>query len=145
MGVDDNNNASGATIAAALGGVVPGFSGGEGCSAAGGCATCPFMKMNDVVMLHDVINMIGRVHLLSASWLSSGGGGSEGRASLKDELRLSGHLSPSQLQRMHIGGRDAVKPRTEPIVYMRELMRDGRLSNKLVKRVEWAAGRMATY
>ncbi len=26
--------------------VLPGPSGGEGCSAEGGCASCPFMKMN---------------------------------------------------------------------------------------------------
>jgi hypothetical protein len=32
------------------------------------------MKMNDLDTLHDVINMIGRVHLLSASWSLSGGG-----------------------------------------------------------------------
>jgi hypothetical protein len=58
----------------------------------------------------------------------------------QDKLRLSGHLLPNQLQGIRIGGRDAVKLRTEPIMYMRELMRDGRLSNKLIKRVEWAAG-----
>ena len=44
---------------------------------------------------------------------------------------------------MHIGGRDALKLGMEPIVYMRELMRDGRLSNELVNSVERAAGRMA--
>jgi hypothetical protein len=44
---------------------------------------------------------------------------------------------------MRIGGRDAVELGTEPIVYMRELMRDGRLSDELVERVERAAGRMA--
>ncbi len=72
------------------------------------------------------------------------GGGSGGGASLKDELRLSGHLSLNQLQGMPIGGRDAAELRMEPIVYMRELMRDGRLSNELVERVEQATGsRMA--
>jgi hypothetical protein len=44
---------------------------------------------------------------------------------------------------MRIGRRDALELRTEQIVYMMELMRDGRLSNKLVKRVERAVGRMA--
>lgn len=34
--------------------LVPGTSGGEGCSAAGGCATCPYMKMNDIDALLDV-------------------------------------------------------------------------------------------
>ncbi len=54
-----------------------------------------------------------------------------------------GHLSPNRLQGMCIGRRDTIKLGTEPFVYMRELMRDGRLSNELVKRVQWAAGRMA--
>jgi hypothetical protein len=44
---------------------------------------------------------------------------------------------------MRIGGRDAVKLGTELIVYIRELMRDCRLSNELVERVEWGTGRMA--
>ncbi|OQR94928.1 quinolinate synthetase A protein [Achlya hypogyna] len=34
--------------------LVPGVQGGEGCSSAGGCATCPFMKMNDLDALFDV-------------------------------------------------------------------------------------------
>lgn len=29
--------------------------GGEGCSTAGGCATCPFMKMNNLDALMDVV------------------------------------------------------------------------------------------
>ncbi len=37
---------------------VPGVSGGEGCSTAGGCATCPFMKMND---LHGLLNLLSLV------------------------------------------------------------------------------------
>ncbi|CAN0584988.1 unnamed protein product, partial [Laminaria digitata] len=32
----------------------PYSAGGEGCSTAGGCATCPFMKMNDLDALMDV-------------------------------------------------------------------------------------------
>ena len=39
-------------------GIVPGVSGGEGCSTAGGCATCPFMKMNDLDKLVDIANTI---------------------------------------------------------------------------------------
>ncbi len=63
--------------------------------------------------------------------------------SSKDKLRLSGHLLPNQLQGMRNCRRDAVEFETEPIEYMRELMRDGRLSNELVNSVERAAGRMA--
>ena len=35
--------------------IVPGVSGGEGCSTAGGCASCPFMKMNDLDSLQDIV------------------------------------------------------------------------------------------
>lgn len=35
--------------------LVYGNAGSEGCSTAGGCATCPFMKMNDLDSLLDVI------------------------------------------------------------------------------------------
>ncbi len=36
-------------------GVVPGVAGGEGCSTAGGCATCPYMKMNSLDALIDLL------------------------------------------------------------------------------------------
>jgi len=39
--------------------LVPGVQGGEGCSSAGGCASCPFMKMND---LDKLIDMVGAVN-----------------------------------------------------------------------------------
>jgi quinolinate synthase len=35
--------------------VVPGVAGGEGCTVAGGCATCPYMKMNDLDALLAVL------------------------------------------------------------------------------------------
>ena len=35
--------------------VIPGIAGGEGCSTAGGCATCPFMKMNSLDALFAAI------------------------------------------------------------------------------------------
>lgn len=39
-------------------GVVPGVSGGEGCSTAGGCATCPYMKINSLDALLGVLESI---------------------------------------------------------------------------------------
>jgi len=39
-------------------GVVPGVANGEGCSVSGGCATCPYMKMNSLDSLMDVLGMI---------------------------------------------------------------------------------------
>lgn len=41
-------------------GVVPGVASGEGCSAGGGCATCPFMKMNTLDALLDVVQLCER-------------------------------------------------------------------------------------
>ena len=45
----------------ALGGIaiVPGPAGGEGCSAEGGCASCPYMKMNSLDALMSVCAKIG--------------------------------------------------------------------------------------
>ncbi|HBQ13773.1 MAG: quinolinate synthase NadA [Sandaracinaceae bacterium] len=39
--------------------VLPGVSGGEGCSTAGGCATCPYMKMNSLDALLSVVRKVG--------------------------------------------------------------------------------------
>lgn len=39
--------------------LVPGVAGGEGCSTAGGCATCPYMKMNSLDALCDLLEQIG--------------------------------------------------------------------------------------
>ena len=39
--------------------IIPGTSGGEGCSAAGGCASCPYMKMNSLSALEMVCEKIG--------------------------------------------------------------------------------------
>jgi len=38
--------------------VLPGVSGGEGCSTAGGCASCPFMKMNELDALVDLAQRV---------------------------------------------------------------------------------------
>jgi quinolinate synthase len=38
--------------------LVPGVSGSEGCSTAGGCASCPFMKMNDLDKLMDLLEKV---------------------------------------------------------------------------------------
>ncbi|MBN8615284.1 MAG: quinolinate synthase NadA [Deltaproteobacteria bacterium] len=38
--------------------VVPGVAGGEGCSVEGGCATCPYMKMNSLDALFDLLRSL---------------------------------------------------------------------------------------
>ena len=50
--------------------VIPGVPAQEGCSTAGGCATCPYMKLNSLDRLEDLINVIGN-NRTSASELSS--------------------------------------------------------------------------
>jgi len=109
MGVEDSDMS-----------LVPGVSGGEGCSTAGGCATCPFMKMNDLDSLQDVIDMVGRTR----------NGGSP-----KDELTLTTHLPPQRLAGRQIGGVDAMDLGTKPILYMREFMKNGTLPDELLNKV----------
>lgn len=101
--------------------VVPGVAGGEGCSTAGGCATCPFMKMNDLDAVQDIVDMIGR-------------SSSDGSDTL--QLQLNKHLPPNKLGGKQIDGRDAIDLGTEPIVYMREFMQSKKISDGLVERIE---------
>jgi hypothetical protein len=48
----DDTNTSGMAC------LVPGLSGGEGCSTVARSVTCPFMKMNDLDALQDTIDMV---------------------------------------------------------------------------------------
>ena len=79
-------------------GIVPGVAGGEGCSTAGGCATCPFMKMNSLDALTDLLGRFG-----------------DG-----DEKLLP--FFPKQYS-MTIGGRTAADLGGEPILHMRHFQR----------------------
>jgi Quinolinate synthase len=95
-------------------GVVPGVSGGEGCSTAGGCATCPFMKMNDLDALSDIADMVIRK---------------------SDEVKLKSHLPPQRLLGMKIDGKDAIDLGSEPIIYMRHFMKEKFMPNSLVQQI----------
>eukprot|EP00579_Thalassiosira_antarctica_P013358 CAMPEP_0201943712 /NCGR_PEP_ID=MMETSP0903-20130614/51644_1 /ASSEMBLY_ACC=CAM_ASM_000552 /TAXON_ID=420261 /ORGANISM="Thalassiosira antarctica, Strain CCMP982" /LENGTH=606 /DNA_ID=CAMNT_0048486487 /DNA_START=60 /DNA_END=1877 /DNA_ORIENTATION=- len=108
MAVEEGDAAVGGDGTDSLG-VVPGVAGGEGCSTAGGCATCPFMKMNDLDAVQDIVDMISQ---------SSG-----------NELQLSKHLPPNSLNGRKINGKDAVELGIEPIVFMREFMMGKRISD----------------
>jgi quinolinate synthase len=94
--------------------IVPGVSGGEGCSTAGGCATCPFMKMNELDALSDVIDMV-----ISGS----------------NEKELKRHLPPQRLVGKMLNGKDAIELGVEPIQFMRGLMKGGTLPPQLVQRI----------
>lgn len=95
-------------------GIVPGAGGGEGCSTAGGCATCPFMKMNDLDAVQDIIEMVG---------------------SGDSELTLSSHLPPDRLRGKMIDGVRAIDLGVEPIMFMRDYMTNKKLSEALLAKV----------
>jgi len=87
-------------------GVVPGVAGGEGCSVAGGCATCPFMKMNDLDALFGVLER-------------------------GDDPGAREAFAPRQYVET-IAKRTVADLGSEPILHMRHLQRTGRLSDALV-------------
>jgi len=80
--------------------------------------------MNDLDAVHDVIDMIA-----SQSGVSI-------ESSAANELQLSKHLPPNRLAGKFIDGKDAIELGIEPIVYMREFMKEKRLSEELVIKVE---------
>lgn len=94
--------------------VVPGVAGGEGCSTAGGCATCPFMKMNDLDALSDIADMV---------------------IQNDNEVKLKSHLPPQRLVGMKIDGKDAIDLGSEPILYMRHFMKEKSLPQNLVEKL----------
>lgn len=93
--------------------VVPGVAGGEGCSTAGGCATCPFMKMNDVDAVFDIVDMVKAT----------------------DEFGLAQLLPPTRLKGKQINGVDAIDLGVEPIMYMRGFMSSKALPDELVQKL----------
>ena len=103
MGVDDDDIA-----------VVPGVAGGEGCSTAGGCATCPFMKINDLDALSDIVEMV---------------------LSGQHEMKLKSHLPPQRLNGKTINGINAIDLGSEPILFMRHFMKEKCLPGDLVRNV----------
>ncbi|MBX2801284.1 MAG: quinolinate synthase NadA [Myxococcales bacterium] len=94
--------------------IVPGVAAGEGCSVAGGCATCPFMKMNDLQALFDVLETSG------------------------DPASLTGYAPRSYTET--IAGRTAADLGSEPILHMRHLQQTGELPQALVRDVETRPG-----
>ena len=89
-------------------GVVPGVAGGEGCSTAGGCATCPYMKMNSLKAL---LSLLERV-----------------------DVEPGSNLVPFEPRKYveQIRGRTAADLGGEPILHMRGFQRTGALPQALV-------------
>ena len=63
--VEQTTTATSTSASPSLGGaldgltIVPGPAGGEGCAADGGCASCPYMKMNSLAALRGVLDKVG--------------------------------------------------------------------------------------
>jgi len=87
-------------------GVVPGAAGGEGCSTAGGCATCPYMKMNSLDALQDLAQGV------------------------VDGKNLEAYLPQRHTQLVQ--GKSIMELGAQPIIHMRSFMQNGVLSDELV-------------
>jgi len=87
-------------------GLVPGVRGFEGCTVAGGCATCPYMKMNTLDALFEVIE----------------------RSDQPDQLR--GFVPRAYTET--IAGRTAADLGSEPILHMRHFQTHGQLPPSLI-------------
>ncbi len=91
--------------------LIPGVAGGEGCSIEGGCATCPFMKVNSLEALERVLGRVGA-----------------GAAAALTPFR------PVPIT-ASVDGRPAAAVGTEPILWMRHFQQTWTLPDALVERV----------
>lgn len=91
--------------------LVPGVAGGEGCSTEGGCATCPYMKMNSLDALLSVL----------------------ARVDAEPKTRLTA-FEPKHYEEL-VQGRSMAELGGVPILHMREFGKLGRLPDALVQDV----------
>ena len=98
-------------------GIVPGAS-GEGCSVAGGCATCPYMRMNHLDGLIDVVRKIG--------------------SNAADLTAFLPAASPPDAS-----GHSVAERGTVPILHMRAFQHTGRMPDALVAAVTGHAAALA--
>lgn len=89
--------------------VVPGPAGGEGCSLEGGCASCPYMKMNSLEALLRVCRRVGDA---------------AGEALLEAN-------KPRPYEEL-VGGKTMAQAGCVPILHMRGFQKGGRLPDALV-------------
>ena len=92
--------------------IIPGVQGGEGCTVAGGCATCPYMKMNSLDALVDVLRA----------------------TKAADEVAAMTAYEPRKYQES-IEGRTVAQVGGEPILHMRAFQRSGELPPELMTAV----------
>jgi quinolinate synthase len=96
--------------------VVPGVAGGEGCSVEGGCATCPYMKMNSLDALFELLRALP----------DAGGSGEEPK-------RL--HVFHPNAYPELVAGRAIADLGGEPILHMRGFSKTGHIPPALREHV----------
>jgi quinolinate synthase len=99
--------------------IIPGVASGEGCSVAGGCATCPYMKMNSLDALSDLMERIDE----------------------EPAARLAGFRPRATT--LAIDGRSAAELGAVPILHMRAFQKTGRMAPELLADIERRARRDA--
>ena len=95
--------------------LIPGVAGGEGCSTAGGCATCPYMKMNSLDALCDLLDKLP-----------------EADDSLSPVAKVTLASFEPETYSETIAGRSMADLGAEPILHMRGFQRDGTLPEALI-------------
>jgi len=93
--------------------IVPGPAAGEGCSLDGGCASCPFMKMNSLEALMKVCQRVGDA---------------AGEATLEP-------FKPKPYSEL-VGGKTMAQAGCIPILHMRGFQKGGRLPDALVADIQ---------
>ncbi|ERN14493.1 hypothetical protein AMTRI_Chr06g176340 [Amborella trichopoda] len=91
--------------------VVPGVQAGEGCSIHGGCASCPYMKMNSLSSLLRICHQ------------------------LPDTENSLSTYKASRFEERTLHGRSVADLGCEPILHMRHFQATGKLSDKLVDQI----------
>ena len=89
--------------------LIPGVASGEGCSVAGGCATCPYMKMNELDGVFHVLENLGKPAL----------------SAFEPEAYAD-----------TIEGRPVAEVGSEPILHMRHFQVNEEISNELLQDVQ---------
>ncbi len=91
--------------------ILPGVQSGEGCSTAGGCATCPYMKMNSLDALLDLCR----------------------RIDVDDAAKLQAYAPTTYAE--HVEGRTVADLGSEPILHMRWMQQNAELPDALIEHV----------
>ena len=109
--VKNNSTYSGKIVSNAMSNlsIIPGPASGEGCGMDGGCASCPYMKMNSLAALRETLEMIGS--------------GNDKKNTFGLELR-----EPKKYK-----GNNVAKEGCVSILHMRNFQRDKKLGDDLIQ------------